>query len=98
MDHTTIVQTIFSLGIPGWLVNIVSSYLEKRKLQVQYKGETSEKAELPDRQELIETYIKQIRPQVEIAVPYWGTKYESNLLERVQKTAQHVRGTLGMLL
>ena len=46
-----------------------------------------------DRQELVETYCKQIRPLVELAVPYWGTritKYESNLLERVQKTALHI--------
>ena len=46
-----------------------------------------------DRQELVETYCKQIRPLVELAVPYQGTritKYESNLLERVQKTALHI--------
>jgi hypothetical protein len=47
MDHTIIIQTLFSLGIPGWLLNIVASYLENRKLQVRYKGETSEQAELP---------------------------------------------------
>ena len=46
-----------------------------------------------DRQELVETYCKQIRPLVELAVPYQGTritKYESNLLERVQKNALHI--------
>ena len=46
-----------------------------------------------DRKELIETYSKQIRPLVELAVPYWGTRitqYEVTLLERVQKTALHI--------
>ena len=28
MDHKIIIQTLFSLGIPGWLLNIVASYLE----------------------------------------------------------------------
>ena len=46
-----------------------------------------------DLQELQETYCKQIRPLVELAVPYWGTRitqYEATLLERVQKTALHI--------
>jgi hypothetical protein len=46
-----------------------------------------------DLQELQETYCKQIRPILELAVPYWGTRitqYEANLLERVQKTALHI--------
>ena len=46
-----------------------------------------------DRQELQETYVKQIRPLVELAVPYWGTritKHEATLIERVQKTALHI--------
>ena len=28
MDHKIIIQTLFSLGIPGWLLNIVAFYLE----------------------------------------------------------------------
>ena len=46
-----------------------------------------------DLQELQETYCKQIRQIVELAVPYWGTRitqYEATLLERVQKTALHI--------
>ena len=46
-----------------------------------------------NKQELQDTYCKQIRPLVELAVPYWGTritKHEGNLLERVQKTALHI--------
>ena len=48
---------------------------------------------ISDRQELQETYVKQIRPLVELAVPYWGTritKHEATLIERVQKTALHI--------
>ena len=33
--------------MPGWLLNIVASYLENRKLVVRYKGSSSEKALLP---------------------------------------------------
>ena len=47
MDHKIIIQTLFSLGIPGWLLNIVASYLENRKLEVRYKGKSSEQALLP---------------------------------------------------
>ena len=47
MDHKIIIQTLFSLGIPGWLLNIVASYLENRKLVVRYKGKASEEALLP---------------------------------------------------
>ena len=46
-----------------------------------------------DKHELLETYCKQIRPIVELAVPYWGTritKHEAILLERIQKTALHI--------
>ena len=46
-----------------------------------------------DEQELKETYSTQIRPLVELAVPYWGTRitrYEATILERVQKTALHI--------
>ena len=46
-----------------------------------------------DKQELKETYCTQIRPIVELAVPYWGTRitrHEATILERVQKTALHI--------
>ena len=46
-----------------------------------------------DKQELKETYCTQIRPIVELAVPYWGTRitrHEATILERVQKTAVHI--------
>jgi hypothetical protein len=44
-------------------------------------------------QELKETYCTQIRPIVELAVPYWGnriTRLEANILEGVQKTALRI--------
>ena len=47
----------------------------------------------PDKQELQEIYCRQIRPIVELAVPYWGTritKHDVTLLERVQTTAPHI--------
>ena len=47
MDHNTIIKELFRIGIPGWLLNIVASYLENRKLKIRYKGETSHEASLP---------------------------------------------------
>ena len=50
-------------------------------------------AEETNKSELLETYCKQIRPLVKLAVPYWGnrvTKHEVTILERVQKTALHI--------
>ena len=50
-------------------------------------------AEETNKSELLETYCKQIRPLVELAVLYWGnrvTKHEVTILERVQKTALHI--------
>jgi hypothetical protein len=47
MDHKSIIQTLYTLGIPGWLLNIISSYLENRKLEVRYKDKSSEQASLP---------------------------------------------------
>ena len=43
MDHKIIIQTLFSLGIPGWLLNSVASYLENQKLVVGYKGNLQSK-------------------------------------------------------
>ena len=46
-----------------------------------------------DKGELLETHCKQIRPIVELAVLYWGTKmtkHEAVLLEGIQKTALHI--------
>ena len=43
--------------------------------------------------DLVMTYVRQIRSICEFAVPYWGsmlTKEESRRIERVQRTALHV--------
>ena len=47
IDHNTIIKELFSIGIPGWLLNIVASYLENRKLLIRYKGQTSQQTLLP---------------------------------------------------
>ena len=46
-NHNILITKLSDLGVPGWLLKIVISFLENRKMQVRYKGKTSEKKAMP---------------------------------------------------
>ena len=47
IDHCKLMEELAEMEIPGWLLRIIASYLEKRTLVVRYKGGESEPAYLP---------------------------------------------------
>ena len=46
-NHSILVTLLSDLGTPGWLLRLVMGFLENRELVVSYKGETSERLNLP---------------------------------------------------
>ena len=46
-NHNILISLLSELGVPGWLLRIIIGFLENRELQVSYKGETSERKNLP---------------------------------------------------
>ena len=46
-NHNTLITKLSDLGVPGWLLKIVMVFLQKRKMQVRYKGKTSEIKPMP---------------------------------------------------
>ena len=46
-NHNTLITKLSDLGVPGWLLKIVISFLQDRKMQVRYKGKTSEVKSMP---------------------------------------------------
>lgn len=47
MSHLKVISIIHKMGAPGWLLKIISSYLSKRTMVVQYKGATSKENSMP---------------------------------------------------
>ena len=46
-NHNILIELLSDLGVPGWLLRIVMGFLENRKLEVHFKGEKSERKNLP---------------------------------------------------
>ena len=46
-DHTILITKLSDLGVPGWLLNIVMSFLKDRSMKVKYKGKYSSLFSLP---------------------------------------------------
>jgi hypothetical protein len=46
-NHNILIELLSELGVPGWLLKIVMGFLENRQLEVFFKGEKSEKKNLP---------------------------------------------------
>ena len=46
-DHNLLIQKLSKLGVPGWLLNIVMSFLSNRTMIVRYNGSESSKKALP---------------------------------------------------
>ena len=46
-NHKILIELLSDLDVPGWLLNIVIGFLENRELEVNYKGETSDRKKLP---------------------------------------------------
>ena len=46
-NHNTLITKLSDLGVPGWLLKIVMTFLENRKIQVRYKGKTSRIKSMP---------------------------------------------------
>ena len=47
IHHGILIEELIHLGVPGWIVRIVVSYLSERKLRIRYKEGVSEPADLP---------------------------------------------------
>ena len=40
-NHNILITKLSDMGVPGWLIKIVISFLENRKMYVKYKGKLS---------------------------------------------------------
>ena len=47
VDHALLIQDLFDMHTPAWLLNIIISYLSNRTMVLTYNGETSSPKELP---------------------------------------------------
>ena len=48
IHHGALVEELYRMGVPMWILRIIMSYLSERKLQVKYKGGLSEPSDLPE--------------------------------------------------
>ena len=46
-DHNILLTLLCDLGVPGWLLRIVASFLEDRELLLKYRGHTASSKKLP---------------------------------------------------
>ena len=46
-DHNTLLIILCEMGVPGWLLNIVASFLENRELLLRYQGYSASSKKLP---------------------------------------------------
>ena len=46
-DHNTLIVLLCEMGVPGWLLNIVASFLEDRELLLRYQGYSAKSRKLP---------------------------------------------------
>ena len=46
-DHNILITLLCNMGVPGWLLNIVASFLEDRELLLRYQGHTAKSRKLP---------------------------------------------------
>ena len=46
-NHNILVTKLSDMGVPGWLITLVISFLSKSSMIVRYKGSTSEEKPLP---------------------------------------------------
>ena len=47
VNHNTIITILSRMGIPGWLLKIISSYLSERELILRYKGKIAGSQKMP---------------------------------------------------
>ena len=47
IHHGCLVEDLFNMGVPPWIVRIVASYLTERKLIIRYKEGNSQAVSLP---------------------------------------------------
>ena len=47
VDHSLIIQDLFDMHTPAWLLNIIVSYLSDRSMYLTYKGQQSSQKMLP---------------------------------------------------
>jgi hypothetical protein len=46
-DHNTLLTLLCQMAVPGWILNIVASFLENRELLLRYKGYSARSRKLP---------------------------------------------------
>ena len=46
-DHNILLTLLCGLGVPGWLLNLVASFLQDRELLLRYQGHTAKSRKLP---------------------------------------------------
>ena len=47
VEHSDVITILHEMGTPGWLLNIVISFLSNRKLKVRLNGKTSSTKDMP---------------------------------------------------
>ena len=47
VNHNIVITTLSKMGVPGWLLKIVASFLSERELIVRFKGRTSSRQKMP---------------------------------------------------
>ena len=47
MSHARIIKIMDEIGLPGWMLKLLASYLSERVLIVRYKGSSSSKRKMP---------------------------------------------------
>ena len=48
IDHSLVIQDLYDMHTPSWLLKIIASYLTHRSMILQYRGEYSNKKLLPE--------------------------------------------------
>ena len=46
-NHLILIEMLSKLGVPGWLLQVVIGFLDKREMEVTFDGETSGRKRLP---------------------------------------------------
>ena len=46
-NHAILITLLGDMGVPGWLLNVVVGFLQERELILSYRGEKSERKNMP---------------------------------------------------
>ena len=56
VSHSMVIEDLFNMNVPAWLLLILISYLTKRTMILHYKGEASSPRDLPGTVDLLSRF------------------------------------------